>query len=79
MPDAAPQPAHEDQFERDPVSGERVHVQTAAHVDLGGRLYYFASVDNQEAFLDDPERYLTDEVTNRAARAAPQEDGAANA
>lgn len=41
--------ASEDRYEIDPVSGERVDVQVAAHTDVGGRLYYFADVENQRA------------------------------
>ena len=58
-------------YERDPVSGEQVDVQDAAHVEYQDRLYYFASTENEEAFMNHPERYITPEVAAEATRPAP--------
>lgn len=60
----------DDEYERDPVSGEMVDVQTAAHLEYEGRIYYFASTENREAFMDEPERYLTPRVESEATRPA---------
>jgi YHS domain-containing protein len=60
-----------DLYERDPVSGETVDAQTAAHLEYAGRIYYFTSTENQEQFANDPERFVTPELRSHATRPAP--------
>jgi len=57
-------------MERDPVCGEEVHPQTASHVEYQGRIYYFASTECREQFLQNPEQYLDEETREAATRPA---------
>ena len=72
MPRAtAPGMQSDPRYEQDPITGEQVDVQVASHVEYLGRLYYFASTENRDAFLDNPERYLTEREREEATRPAP--------
>ncbi len=62
---------HDSGEERDPVCGERVHPQTADHVEYHGRLYFFGSTDCQRRFLDAPEQFLGEDREEQATRATP--------
>jgi Uncharacterized conserved protein len=51
---------------KDPVCGKEVTYDTAqARSEYNGQTYYFHSLECKESFDKDPERYITQEKTDR--------------